>query len=213
MSLCKDPVVHQSIYLEFEIKVKLELWAELEAIIEYAESTTIQAPIVIFERMADIVTRNNCPSEVVFLTIRSALNTILKRVPDFDMRRFSQWFRILIRTSMVTSSVTTRTTDDETRSLGLYRQVLSILDAPTANADGATQGSAAGSYPKSEIEWLCVTAWNRGCEWWGAGRTDRAREWCEMAVSVGHHADPSDLVKQMRESYSDMLAGDEMKVQ
>lgn len=65
----EDPVLHQSIYLEFEIKVKIEAWAELEGIIEvrrdcrtaleeslltasikYADS--VAAPVQVFERMA-----------------------------------------------------------------------------------------------------------------------------------------------------------------
>ncbi|KAI8823705.1 uncharacterized protein EV422DRAFT_366894 [Fimicolochytrium jonesii] len=145
-SASEDPVLQQSIYLELEIKVKQESWTDLEHILEFAEA--VEAPVQVFERMADIVTRHDCPSAVVFMTIQATLNTILKRDPAFDMRKFSQWFRILIRTSLVANKAA---------AFGLYQQVLTIL---RSNSQQET------SYPKHEVEWLMVTAWNHGCEFW-----------------------------------------------
>ncbi|TPX68854.1 hypothetical protein SpCBS45565_g02866 [Spizellomyces sp. 'palustris'] len=133
-----DPVLHQSIYLEFEINVRMEAWSELEPVLEYANS--VGAPVQIFERLADIVTRHKCPSAVIFLTIQAALNAILKHDPEFDVKRFSQWFRVLIRTSLVSN---------KTAAMGLYDQVLAILES----------SSQESPYPKEEVEWLMIAAW------------------------------------------------------
>ncbi|KAI8912349.1 hypothetical protein DFJ77DRAFT_81035 [Powellomyces hirtus] len=185
VALRDDPVLHQSIYLEFEIKVKSELWTHVENILEYADS--VESPVEVFERMADTVTRYKCPSAVVFLTIQATLNTIMKREPEFDMRKFSQWFRILIRTSLVAN---------KPAALGLYQQVLSILKSSTGES----------SYPKQEIEWLMVTAWNLGCEYWSTNDSDYAKKWCELAMALSDYVDESPLITQIRQSYSDLLA-------
>ncbi|KNC98950.1 uncharacterized protein SPPG_09326 [Spizellomyces punctatus DAOM BR117] len=204
-----DPVLHQSIYLEFEINVRMEAWSELEPVLEYANS--VGAPVQIFERLAgrqpklvpalsscerlpvtlyiDIVTRQKCPSAVIFLTIQAALNAILKHDPGFDVKRFSQWFRVLVRTSLVSN---------KTAAMGLYDQVLAILKS----------SSQENPYPKEEVEWLMVAAWNIGCEHWSLNEQANAKKWCEMAMTLADYVETSPLTKEMRESYSDFLASD-----
>ncbi|KAJ3171445.1 hypothetical protein HDU88_007524 [Geranomyces variabilis] len=185
-ALGDDLVVHQSVYLEFEIRVRESMWTHVENIIEYAES--VQAPVQVFERMADIVTKFRCPSSVVFLTIQATLDTILRRDPNFDLTKFSQWFRVLIRTSLVANA---------DAALGLYKQVLTILTSTSGEGN---------SYPKEEIEWLMVTAWNLCCEKWSSNEPEKGREWCELAIGLADHVEASSLVDQIRQNYSDLIA-------
>ncbi|KAJ3054021.1 hypothetical protein HK097_002850 [Rhizophlyctis rosea] len=133
----EDPVVGQSVYLEFEVRVKRKEWEGLKGIVEYAEC--VDASVQIFERMA--VTRHNCPSGVVFVTVQATLDAILKRDPEFDLTKFSQWFRVLVRTALVSN---------RDAAFGLFEQVKAIVKS------SASQGNA---YPEEEINWLMITAW------------------------------------------------------
>ncbi|RKO83289.1 hypothetical protein BDK51DRAFT_33601, partial [Blyttiomyces helicus] len=94
-----DAVGCQSVYLEFELRVKRKEWEKLKDVVAFADAN--DAPVNVFERMADIVTRHDCPTAIVFMTVQATLDAILKRDPDFDLARFSQWFRALARIAIV----------------------------------------------------------------------------------------------------------------
>ncbi|KAJ3299429.1 Testis-expressed protein 11 [Borealophlyctis nickersoniae] len=171
-----DPALIQSAYLEFEIKVKMRLWEDLSKVIEFAD--TINAPVQIFERMADIVTRHNCPSAVVFLTVQVALDAILKRDPSFDLGKFSQWFRVLVRTALV---------NNKPAAIGLYEQVKTIIKTSTGEVN----------YPEDEISWLMITACTNDYM--------NARTWCELALSLADYVKESAQADEMRRSYAEIL--------
>ncbi|KAI8995051.1 hypothetical protein BC832DRAFT_624072 [Gaertneriomyces semiglobifer] len=180
----EDAVLYQSIYLEYEIKVKQQAWSELEGIIGYAES--VSAPSDVFERMADIVTRHQAPSAVVFITVQATMNALMKRESKLDLEKFSQWFRILIRTALVSN---------KTAALGLFQQVLAVLKS-TCNETYR--------YPSDEVSWLMVTSWNIGCEYFSLNEHDHGRTWCEIAISLADYTD-SPQASQIRAAYTEML--------
>ncbi|KAJ3091130.1 hypothetical protein HK102_001598, partial [Quaeritorhiza haematococci] len=60
MNPASDPALEHVTYLEFEVKVGLQKWNELDVVLEYAES--ISAPTYVYERMVDIVIRQQSPS-------------------------------------------------------------------------------------------------------------------------------------------------------
>ncbi|KAJ3035607.1 Mitochondrial porin [Rhizophlyctis rosea] len=80
---------------KFELRVKRREWDEIAGVVQYADS--VGAHVQVFERTADIVTRHPCPSGVVFLTVQTTLDAILKRDSEFDLTKCSQWFGVLVR--------------------------------------------------------------------------------------------------------------------
>ena len=44
-----------------------------------------------------------------------------------------------------------------------------------------------GTYPEHEIQWLMLTAWNRGVDLYSIDRRQDASEWCRLAMAVRRH--------------------------
>ncbi|KAJ3179474.1 Testis-expressed protein 11 [Gaertneriomyces sp. JEL0708] len=103
----EDAVLYQSIYLEYEIKVKQQAWSDLEGIIGYAES--MAAPSDVFERMAGVASLTQhehlsaprlqfyfkISSHGIRLQARATMNALMKRESKLDLERFSQWWETM----------------------------------------------------------------------------------------------------------------------
>ncbi|KAJ3413627.1 hypothetical protein HDV05_007771 [Chytridiales sp. JEL 0842] len=147
------------------------------------------APTQIYKRMADMVMRMNVPPSVVFITVQATLEAILTKEPSMDLTSFSHWFRILVKSSLVNS-----------RNIDLFQQALLIIKAnglPT-------------TYPMEEIQWLQITAWNCGCEFFSANDQVNAKLWCELAIAFAEYLpENSSTVTEMRRNYADILRSGE----
>ncbi|KAK9710940.1 sporulation-specific protein 22 [Basidiobolus ranarum] len=137
----------QLIVLKFEAKVKLQLWGDLYEIIQYADGVSEDLNVHVFERIADIILRETeCPLTVLLLVTQAVLDNILKK-ELVDYVKFSHWFRIIVMTAIK---------NDADAAYQFFIQIQDILK----NCDK-------GDYPQTEIEWLTVTAWNKGIEFYG----------------------------------------------
>ncbi|KAJ1569896.1 hypothetical protein HK096_010792, partial [Nowakowskiella sp. JEL0078] len=150
-----DSISLQSIPLEFEIKLRLEMWNDAINVVERSEKQ--ETTVEIFQRLcgwsflsffkkSDLAAKIPCPSTVQFITFRTALDVMLKQDSNFDLILFSQWFRILITTCIVSN---------KHAALDLFKQALAIIQ---------NEGGLSSNYPSCEITWLVVTCWNTGCD-------------------------------------------------
>ncbi|KAI9356547.1 hypothetical protein DFJ73DRAFT_823094 [Zopfochytrium polystomum] len=104
----------------------------------------MDAPIQVFQRLADLSMRLQSPSSVVFMTVRAALEAELRANRQLDLKHFSHWFRVLVRSSQVS-----------TKNISLFQQAIGVIKA----------NGVPTTYPPEEIQWLMITAWNCGCEY------------------------------------------------
>ncbi|KAJ3068583.1 hypothetical protein HDU98_008272 [Podochytrium sp. JEL0797] len=186
----KDQVYFQSIVLEFELILMeyevLKMHAGA-AVVERIQACLARAkqddfPLDSFQRMADLSVRMHPPSGVVFVTVHTALECMMKKESELKLKQFAEWFRLMVSSGQVDGP-----------KLELYKQALAIIKAT---------GSKAG-YPAPEVQWLQFTA----C----AGDKKNAIQWCEMAFKLADHLPPefSSQVAQMREGYVEILNEEE----
>ncbi|CAG8433498.1 6719_t:CDS:10 [Ambispora gerdemannii] len=171
---------------EFEAKVNLCLWNELQAILDSAAAYDFDIPSKIYERMAELlIEENECPSGVIFATLQALLDSIMKGT-QIDLEQFSRWFRMLVITALVKGKQT---------ALQYFTQALDILN-----------DCSKGKYPEEEIQWLMVTAWNCGIDYYSSNDYPQAKKWCEIAMSFCKYAENGQLYeKEMRKSYGEIM--------
>ncbi|ORX98641.1 hypothetical protein K493DRAFT_299802 [Basidiobolus meristosporus CBS 931.73] len=177
----------QLIVLRFEAKSKLHLWDDLYGIVQHADSISEELNVQVFERIADIILKETeCPLTVLLLITQAVLDNILKK-ELVDYVKFSHWFRIIVMTAM---------RNDAEAAYQFFIQIQDILKSCNK-----------GDYPQTEIEWLTVTAWNKGIEFYGGSDIDKAKKWSEMAVSLlSHLNDKEGYEKRMYELYGEILS-------
>ncbi|CAG8440859.1 2166_t:CDS:10 [Ambispora leptoticha] len=171
---------------EFEAKVNLCLWNELQTILDTAAAYDFDVPSKMYERMAELlIEENECPSEVIFATLQALLDSIMKGT-QIDIEQFSRWFRMLVITALVKGKQT---------ALQYFTQALDILN-----------DYSKGKYPEEEIQWLMVTAWNCGIDYYSSNDYSQAKKWCEIAMSYCKYAENGQLYeKEMRKSYGEIM--------
>ncbi|CAJ0750901.1 20091_t:CDS:10 [Entrophospora sp. SA101] len=170
---------------EFEAKVKLGQWDELMKILDSVEAYDFEVPSRIFERMAELlIIESECPSSVIFTTLQVLLDSFLKH-EQIDIVQFSRWFRVLIITALAKK---------KQESLQYFQQALDIIN----------QGNS--KYPEEEIQWLMVSAWNCGIDYYSANDFSNAKNWCEMAIAFCKFLGNGLLYEEeMRKSYVEII--------
>ncbi|KAI9335311.1 hypothetical protein BDR26DRAFT_920545 [Obelidium mucronatum] len=188
----KDQIYYKIIVLEYELILleystlctsKAVVFEAIKACI--ARATDEDFPLESFQRMADLAVTMNAPSNIVFLTVQTALGVMMKKQTDLNLVQFAQWFRL-----MVSSQV-------EGSKIDLYKQAAIIIKSTGKNT----------MYPTEEIQWLQFTAWNNGCDFFSAGDKNNAILWCDMAFKLSEFL-PEEFASQiedMRQSYAEIL--------
>ncbi|RIA83168.1 meiosis protein SPO22/ZIP4 like-domain-containing protein [Glomus cerebriforme] len=172
---------------EYEAKVKLGLWDQLQNVINATEAFDFELPSKIFERMVELlINESDCPSAIIFSVLQILLNSIMKH-KQADIEQFSRWFRMLIITIML---------KNKPSAAQYHDQVLDILN----------QECVKGKYPADEIQWLMVNAWNCGIDYYSANDFVQAKKWCETAIAFCRHINNGILYEEeMRKSYNEII--------
>ncbi|KAH9249931.1 hypothetical protein BASA81_012308 [Batrachochytrium salamandrivorans] len=179
-----DTAVLQLLPARFEICIYQQQWEVASDIISKAKS--VQASCTILEQLSDLVLRYDTPDGLAFEAIKAMLDEQMRHSSDIDILRFSSWYRTLVRISMHLN----------TDSILLFEQVMSLIKSMQSTK----------SYPKMEIKWLMISAWNEGCDQWSVHNSDGGRQWSEMALSLGMYVDDSEpLLDKMRASYMSLM--------
>ncbi|KAG9299516.1 hypothetical protein G9A89_020687 [Geosiphon pyriformis] len=171
---------------EFEAKVNLGLWDELQAVLDSASACDFDVPPKIYERMAELLIEvNECPSTAIFSTLQALLDSLIKD-KDLDVEQFSRWFRMMVITALVKGKQT---------AIQHFTQALDIL-----------KDCSKGKYPEEEIQWLMVTAWNCGIDYYSANDYPQAKKWCEIAMAYCKYIKNGMLYEhEMRKSYGEIM--------
>ncbi|KAJ3103188.1 hypothetical protein HDU97_010321 [Phlyctochytrium planicorne] len=82
---------YQVILLQFSAGILLakEAVDRIQSVLNFAVS--IDADVEIFKRLCDLSMSMKSPSAVVFVTVRVALNVVLKKDLEFNLVDFSNW--------------------------------------------------------------------------------------------------------------------------
>ncbi|KAJ3130977.1 Testis-expressed protein 11 [Physocladia obscura] len=126
----RDPIFFQSIILEYElILLEYEFLNEPD-VFESIKTCIMRTnqedfPVDYFQRMADLSVRMNPPSNVIFLTVHSALGAMMKSHGDLNLEQFSQWFRLMVSSSQ---------TDGP--KIDLYKQAFAIIKSGSSRQHG-----------------------------------------------------------------------------
>ncbi|KAI8812945.1 hypothetical protein BJ742DRAFT_515249 [Cladochytrium replicatum] len=180
----------QQLYLmDFEIKLKLKRWDDLKHIVQRSEA--LELPLIVLQRYCDLVSSIPSPSTVQFLTYQAALNGMMRELKDMDVSLFSQWYRMLITTSL--------DGNNKYATFDLFQQLFPIIHS------SIPPGQSLPNYPQDELKWLAVTSWNIGCDYFSMQDMERARAWCDIAVTMTDFVPNSAESVQMRSGYLEIF--------
>lgn len=179
----------EAVLLELQLGVSKDLVLVLQRVQGILSAATLlDAPARIFQRMADLAMRYEAPSSIVFVIVRAALEAEVKVNQRLDLTVFSHWFRILVKAAGVNGSPNVQ--------LELFSQAIAIIKS----------NGMPSTYPEEEIQWLQITAWNRGCEYFSAKDKAAAKLWCETSLQFAEYLPTQTATAQtMRQSYAAML--------
>ncbi|KAJ3022202.1 UNVERIFIED_CONTAM: Testis-expressed protein 11 [Siphonaria sp. JEL0065] len=138
MTSPKDHVYYKVIVLEYEL-ILLEysvLSMNLATVFEsikccIARATDEDFPLESFQRMADLAVSTNAPSNIVFLTVHTALGVMMKKQSDLNLVQFAQWFRLMVSSGQVDGP-----------KVELYKQAVMIIKSTGSKS----------LYPSEEIQ-------------------------------------------------------------
>ena len=86
----------------FEIELVAGNWESLGQHVNAPEFGLL--PLDILKLAADKVVHDEaCPSGIIYLTLKSTMDAIMKRDPSFNLAKFSTWFRVLIQSACVSN--------------------------------------------------------------------------------------------------------------
>ncbi|TLS23621.1 uncharacterized protein PpBr36_06398 [Pyricularia pennisetigena] len=174
------------IVFDFESALYLRQTSELGEIIRRA---SICRNAESFKAMADSLLRLHTVSKIAPRDFYSALNLLvdeLAALPDCDnvkLARYSRWvFQVLM-------GIDTKLALEELRST-----------CEMAKRALETTGS---HWPREELEWIAIMAFNHGIEASGLNDEDDAQPWVEIAMSLAHYnSDGGALETSMYESFT-----------
>ncbi|TLD33674.1 hypothetical protein PspLS_00923 [Pyricularia sp. CBS 133598] len=171
---------------EFESALHLRQAPELGEIIRRA---SICRNGETFKAMADSLLRLHTTSNIAPRDFYSALNLLvdkLAELPDCDNIKLARYSRCVFQVLM---GIDTKLALQELRSI-----------CEMAKRAFETSGS---HWPREELEWIAVMAFNHGIEASGLNDEDSTQPWVEIAMSLAHYnGDGGALEKSMYESYT-----------
>ncbi|KAI9137517.1 hypothetical protein BKA69DRAFT_1169794 [Paraphysoderma sedebokerense] len=175
----------QLIPFKFELNLKLGYYDSLADIIERASQSKNQSAFII-ERLADLVIRDDkCPSSTVMLVLQDAIAAILGK-PKIDYVRFGQFFRLMIIAALE---------NDKNVAHGFFQQNLEMISRVCRE-----------DFPQIEIQWLALTAWNCGVEYYSGKDYRNAKVWMELALAHLPLLKNQQLYEaEMRPTYTELL--------
>ncbi|XP_014560370.1 hypothetical protein COCVIDRAFT_89663 [Bipolaris victoriae FI3] len=162
----------QVVKLELEAALKLRKWDELD---ELFDQCWVYKNPDHYETLADLtLVIHQCIVQAELdvkyqkkvLSVLQKIVNLVSRQPGSDMPRLSRWLRCLFSLSLPF--------DDES-SLRCIDQVTHIA---------ATKQSETERYPKTELEWLATTAFNRAIDYYVQEDDEKAKRWAEKAFVV-----------------------------
>lgn len=112
----------------------------------------------------------------MYLTLKNAMNAIMKQDKDFDLVKFAQWFRLLIQTSAISN---------ESVTIDHINQAIKLIKS--------FPYSQPGGYPMDEIEWLMITSWNIGMRLSSIGNETSSSLFLEKSVELSKSL-PLDII-------------------
>ncbi|KAJ3285494.1 Testis-expressed protein 11 [Rhizoclosmatium sp. JEL0117] len=205
----KDQIYFHSVVLEYEL-ILLEyevLGLHQECVVDSVRTCLSRAteqdfPLESFQRMADLSLRMNPPSGVVFHTVATALDAMMKKDTEMNLDLFGQWFRLMVSSSRVDGP-----------KLPLYQQALNIIRSTGASTMYPVKEIGCSllgkSFNASLIQYLIqITFGIKGITVVIAGDKTSAIAWCEMAFKFAEFLPEKEFgiqIEQMREIYADIM--------
>lgn len=166
---------------EFEARVRLSQWTELNTLVEMADKYHLSA--LSLSGMADIILRSDAPDNAVFSVVESLANASL-HTGKCDVPQLSRWMRLLFTIAL---------NRDQIILTSLGSKLLALL------------GTHASSYPQDEIQWLAVMTFNRAVDLHGASDRQGCHRMCEIALGIGNYAVDEGLKFQIQQNYRQMV--------
>ncbi|CAG8478234.1 1586_t:CDS:10 [Paraglomus brasilianum] len=171
---------------EFEAKLQLKRWNEIREMLDDARKYELNMPFKVYERMMELlIIDRECPSEILSATLQALLNSLSSQ-PHSEYTRFSRWFRMLLISALH---------QDKHVAHQYFVQATDIL-----------KNCPHQSYPEEEIQWMMVTAWNQGVDYYSARNFEEARKWCETAIMFCRSVENGSFYEQeMRELFVEIV--------
>lgn len=166
---------------EFEARINLSSWAELNSLIETANRYHLSS--LPLSCMADLILSSNAPTEASFSVIEALTNASLSS-GDCDIKRLSRWLRMLFTISLSREQAV------------LDNFASKLLEIIRDNSS---------LYPQDEIQWLAARSFNHAVDIHGTGNVDRCHRMCELALNIGNFAQDENLKLQIQENYQTII--------
>ncbi|OAA55838.1 Meiosis specific protein SPO22 [Niveomyces insectorum RCEF 264] len=176
---------------DFEGAIGLGDWDELENICEQA---VVCQNADTFRVLGDCLLRSQAqvPSKKFVSTMRLIVQK-LRDTGTFGGDKLIKYYRCLFQAA-------------------LYRDnnaAFQVLEEVCHTVPENTVASTGDDWPDDELQFLAVTAFNEGIDWFAGGREDQARQWALSATRLaGRCRDGGKLKGQIRERFALLQLGD-----
>ncbi|KAJ5063293.1 meiosis protein SPO22/ZIP4 like-domain-containing protein [Bipolaris maydis] len=206
----------QVVKLELEASLKLRKWDELDELFDqcwvyrnpYHYETLADLTLVIHHCIVQAELDIKYQKKV--LSVLQKIVNLVSRQPGSDMPRLSRWLRCLFSLSLPFDDESSLKCIDQVTHIAATKQSVILplhSSAPIAIlpyhyrpkiilcADGDTADLAdkmtkeTERYPRTELEWLATTAFNRAIDYYVHENDEKAKRWAEKAFVVAQWID------------------------
>ncbi|RMZ74395.1 transcription factor [Pyrenophora seminiperda CCB06] len=210
----------QIVKLELEAVLKLQKWDELDELFD--QCWKYKSPDH-YETLADLVLIiHDCMVKAELdikykkktLSVLQKIINLTSRQPGSDMTKLSRWLRCLFNLSLQYDHGFSLKCIDQVIHLAETRQgtfhlitIMSRLETPPPSSDfptGEDNVSPADgdtkeleSYPKTELEWLAATVFNRAIDFYLQEVDESAKQWAEKAFILAQWIDDGGATRNL----------------
>ncbi|EUC48226.1 hypothetical protein COCMIDRAFT_87783 [Bipolaris oryzae ATCC 44560] len=192
----------QVVKLELEAALKLRKWDELD---ELFDQCWVYKNPDHYETLADLtLVIHHCIVQAELdvkyqkkvLSVLQKIVNLVSRQPGSDMPRLSRWLRCLFSLSLPFDDESSLRYIDQVTHIAATKQSVrrdtstfrSCRDEDTVDlADKMIKETEC--YPKTELEWLATTAFNRAIDYYVQENDEKAKKWAEKAFVVAQWID------------------------
>ncbi|KAF1940662.1 SPO22-domain-containing protein [Clathrospora elynae] len=216
----------QVVKLELEAVLKLQRWEELDELFD--QCWKYKSPDH-YETLADLVlVIHSCvvKSELdvkyqgKVLSVLQKIINLTSRQSGSDIAKLSRWLRCLFSLSLdydeeVSFKCIEQVTLIAAKNQGTFRPIttasgldnLPLFSSPTQHQDGAGLADDAlkgpEHYPKTELEWLATTAFNRAVDYYLQEDDNKTKTWANKAFVVAQWLEDDGAMRDfLMEKYS-----------